>query len=260
MHHCPAGCCGVGPCASREVAFDKIMKAADGIFINANLEVPALNRWTKMMPVMQKLGCCTGGYNLLGRALVSRKRTKAAGAEVPAAPSTKRRRVDADGGDVDEGVDPQQPEQEKEAYERIQQNRSDRANTFLAAPSTLLELALWISIASRVMPLHYKFFKAGRRASDLKQYRLELLMNMCQSARSPAVKIVAELMAMLTPETSPADFKKHWRYMISLLGPVEQWPDDVRNKAFSWVCILIGGINRRLVFFPPLAVAIGCCT
>ena len=99
------------------------------------------------------------------------------------------------------------------------------------------------------MPLHYKFFKAGRRASDLKQYRLELLMNMCQSARSPAVKIVAELMAMLTPETSPADFKKHWRYMISLLGPVEQWPDDVRNKAFSWVCILIGGINRRLFFF-----------
>ena len=254
MHPCPAGCCGPGPCASREVAVENILKAGDGIFFNVNVEVPALNKWTKMMPVIQKLGCCTGGYNLLGRALISRKRKKLAGAEDPAGgdgrpPTTKRRRVDADGGDLYEDVDPEQPEQEKEAYERIHQSRADRAHTFLADQRTHPELALWISIASHVMPLHYKFFKAGRRASEKKQYRLELLMDMCQSKRSPAAKIVAQLKTMLMPEESPTDFKKHWRYMISLLGPVEQWPDDLRSKAYSWVCILIRGVHRRLVFF-----------
>ena len=168
VHPCPAGCCGPGPCANREVAVEKILKAGDGFFFNVNVEVPALNRWTKLMPVIQKFGCCTGGYNLLGRALVSRKRKKPAGAEDPT-PAARRRRVDADGGDVHEDVDPEQPEQEKEAYERIHQNRADRANTFLAHPSTHSELALWISIAPLVMPLHYKLFKAGRRNSEKKE-------------------------------------------------------------------------------------------
>ena len=138
LHPCTPGCCGLGAGADRDVSVKRAVTLLDSVVLRA-LQIPAVNKWTKVEPVISTLAVMASFSGLVCSAL--RRLCNRRGA--------------ADDSDLSDGAQIGAAEDEVKAYRKVTAKRRakaldffeddrhfviDRGSGFFAAPMTHLIL------------------------------------------------------------------------------------------------------------------------
>ena len=116
-----------------------------------NLQIPALNKWTKLAPVLSQITLMANFFRVIARAFGSKlEDTKSAEASG---------QVDPEDADMSEGEILGAPSDSAVAFRKAAQRRMNKGYRFLSHPGTPGTLLVWMVISDIVMPIHYRLFK-----------------------------------------------------------------------------------------------------
>ena len=257
-HVCPAGCCGAEACGDRATSVDR---ACDLIYavVLRNLQIPALNKWTKLAPVLSQITLMANFVGVIARAFGSKlEDTKSAEASGQVDPSASGQ-VDPEGADMSEGEILGAPSDSAAAFRKAAQRRTNKGYRFLSHPGTPGTLLVWMVISDIVMPIHYRLFKYATFFSHSKDTRCGMFEYGGNDSghRSPAVKALVD-MANIVLDPSASGLV-HLGPLTALYGMrVDQWPWRVRMQL--QVALVLASsclwrkLRRSLQCFPWLLV------
>ena len=119
-----------------------------------NLQIPALNKWTKLAPVLSQITLMANFFRVIARAFGSK--LEASGQVRDAEASGQ---VDPEDADMSEGEILGAPSDSAVAFRKAAQRRMNKGYRFLSHPGTPGTLLVWMVISDIVMPIHYRLFK-----------------------------------------------------------------------------------------------------
>ena len=227
VHVCPAGCCGEAPCANKEETLRKAMDLLNTVIFR-HLEVPAVNKWTKVFPVFAKVFLMASFGKLMARAM--------------------RAKMGVD--DLDEGSDLSDdaqvgaPQDEKRTHKKLSSKRKSKTLDFIESKDTLWRMLLWLSICGVVMVVHYRLFKFGTWHSHCNDQRCGTFEFVNRSS-NPALKAMVVLSFMICDPMGAG--REHWLPMILRYGPTRAWPKKIMQEAQSSIIRTFCALWRRLV-------------
>ena len=125
----------------------------------------------------------------------------------------------------------------KEAFLKRERRREMKGLTWLESDESRFRILLFVTLAKRVMRLHFKFFKhcqvtprGGKRS---------LIFEIC-SGDSVVMVVIDELMDLMLPSSC-------WGPIEAVFGPFASWPAARRRLAEECVYTLVGELVRRCV-------------
>ena len=227
VHVCPAGCCGDGVCASRETSLDKAMVLVDTVILRG-IQIPAVNKWTKVEPVIASITLMVSCFKLVLRALQSKLGVH----------------CDDDGSDLSEDAQVGAPKDEMKTHRKLSTKRNAKTLQFFAEADTEWRLLVWMLVCMPIMSIHYRLFKFGTWFSHRTDDRCGAF-DFCNPATNPDLKVLAVLSCMLCCPNGTG--RCHWLPLMTKYGPSGSWPTNLIREAQATLIIAICSLWRRLV-------------
>eukprot|EP00973_Karenia_brevis_P067201 9344995-Karenia_brevis.AAC.1 len=128
-------------------------------------------------------------------------------------------------------------------HRREQGRRSSKASGFLYSAETLPHLAIWLACARPLIRLHFHFFTKGKHLGE--KEGTDDAFEFVDMSRSPAVKVLRSFYKSMDPGSD--EHKETFSLLISMFGPVAQWPDNVTLKARQAILATVSSVWRRMV-------------
>ena len=160
---------------------DAVLKMSDVVLapVRRRAAVPAENKWGSIDPMAILLTVLLSLHNILLRAEMEMVGLKMGDSEYT-----------DDDDDAPAAALPTEPDVRKENRRRARKMR-----LWLCDAMSLLKLLAWSCDARHVMSLHWRLFKAGTLHSQKSSNGHTAFFNLLSLARSPALKLLAELHA-----------------------------------------------------------------
>ena len=229
VHICSPGCC-----ADRSASVVRAQKLAK-LIVSPSITPPAMNKYTKVDPVVRQICLLSNLFGLFRRALAEKV-------------GSGRRRV----GDGDNESDMSQdacvgaPMDEVRHLRKIGRLKHRRANDFMARRFASWTTLIWIAVCDPVMVVHYRLFKHGKWYSHRRADRCSIY-DFCGSMGSNPVASALSSLAgiVLSPEEQ---LSGPLAGLFAALGPIEGWPSFVRSRLHVAALLAFSGLWRKLFF------------
>ena len=206
------------------------------------VQVPALNKWTKVAPCMRHISVMQNFCNLVPRAFESCFRTS--------------KQIAEQGISDDEGEEVGAPVNQTKVWQKLAKLRLCKAGFFLQDQQSRWSTAVWVVLTEPIMRIHYALFKyatwlADRDAGleedeDLVEEAAGLALTaacFCKASQNPAKKALCQLTALLHNmshlEWGPAELAS---------GPVSSWSQPRLRITRRCFCIVIGQLFLKLIY------------
>ena len=202
VHHCPPGCC-----SSREETVSKAMAFLEQSLLRAP-PIPALNKWTKVHPVIAQAFVMSSWCGLLPSVFGTM-------AHATSRRKTRRPRTldDNSESDISENAQLGAPRDAQHAFQKVASKRKTKMMSFICNKDTQWTLALWMALAMPMLSLHFRLFatatwyserknKHGNNASNVRDF-----LDPARSRANEAVKTISGM--LIDAANSPAWFIFH---------------------------------------------------
>lgn len=224
IHHCPEGCC-----QSRQAAVERCTNAFMAP-LERRLQVPSLNRWLQLSPVVALICVLCAIHRLLPRGELAFTNL-AGGADDEEDPADVEAR--AVGAPQSMGA------------ERVTDSRRQRkAREWLATTSTLSTLLIWVSVGRLVMVIHYELFQCGTLNRTDKDGKTAL-QKCIDMMKSRPLRILCKLAKSL--DVGTAEHQEIWPLFESFLGPINATGRNLAALCTAAVHRAVGNLWRRFV-------------
>ena len=127
----------------------------------------------------------------------------------------------------------------KSAWTKQERRRELKALAWAESKSAKFSSMLFGKLGTKVMRLHYKFFKYCQQSPV--GTKKSLIFVLCDPEMSPVKEVVRELWALLHNGSD-------WRLLEKTFGPYHTWRSKWRQLARECVLLLIGQLNHRFDF------------
>ena len=235
VHICPAGCCGAVAKADRELSVLRAVKLARFIVTPA-MSPPAMNKYTKVDPVVRQLSLMAGFRGLLRKVLALK-----VGRPVPQCS------VSDSGISSDAAVGA--PRDAIAHMRKVGRMKLQKAFRFACKKSTSWKPLIWLAICSPIMLVHYKLFKYGTWKSHLVNGEDRLsIFDFCSSAAANPVASALMTLSdiLLRPQ---AEGRRHLLALADHFGLCPgQWPSKVRETLHISALMAFSTLWRKLFF------------
>jgi hypothetical protein len=204
------------------------MELLDHVVVRG-LSIPALNKWTKVEPVIAKVAVMVSFCKLVRVAL-----QKHLGAKCD----------DDDESDFSDDAQVGAPKDEMKTNRKLNTKRNVKTLSFVEAADTQWRLFLWLSVSLPVMTIHYRLFKFGTWHSHCRDNRCGLF-EFCNDDTNPAKRALFILTSMLCDSSGTG--AGHWDVLIRQHGQSHTWPRELLKEAQNSTILTICSLWRRLV-------------
>ena len=211
-HSCPPGCC-----SNPEEVADKSFSALLEAWFDTNLQIPALNRWTKLFGPCWWLLVGLSCHNLLGQAM--RKLL-----------SQVRGNSHDDGASLPAAGEPMSMEE----HRRLEEKRLNRTGRWLAQQHCRPNLA---TAAVTLRPLHAVLSKLFEGIREMPETMANTVVPFCSAVSNPARKLILYYMARLDDPHHP--------YWLPISNG--QWQQYDLRTAATCTLIVVAELFMRLV-------------
>ena len=215
VHVCRGACCPGGRSDSVLTAF-RLLKA----IVAPPVSTPAVNKYTKVDPVMRKVALMVSCYGLLRRVVA-----KKLGREAPREQDVQDTQVDLTSSELLDSVVgiPKDPRRHQKCVGKV---RLLRVHELLSTGAAKLLTLVWLVVCSSVMRVHYRLFKHGTWFTHRKGIRCNVFEFSRRSPRSPVISSLSDIASMLLDPhrewkaTSRACTVAIWRRLGLLATPL----------------------------------------